>query len=191
MDRKGERWVCQSSPGRGTSSAPVAPPGAARAQPVRFRALDGDGAATLSAGVWHGRLARVHRHWRSLLPGDGLPAYDQLQLSSLAPDLRFLAALRVEGGDLRFVSVGEEIAERYGRNLVGAFLADQFVGPAQLDMIAAHHACTDQRLPILCEATLEEVDLSSRVPFQCLLLPFAAPDDERVHNILWVMAFPG
>jgi hypothetical protein len=157
---------------------------------MRFRSLEGDGMAVLSEGVWHGRLARVYAHWRSLASDRDLPAYTQLQLSSLAPDLRFLATLTVEDPDFRFASVGEEIAERHGRGLVGSFLADSFVGPAQLDLIAAHRACAEQRTPVVCEVTLAEVDLSVRVPFQCLLLPFADADG-AVDHILWVMAFPG
>ena len=153
---------------------------------MRFLALDDDGDDTLSAGVWHGRLARALAHWRSLA-GGGVPAYDALQLSSLAPDLRFLATLAVDGPDFRFLSVGDEITERYGR-LEGRYLADQFVGPAQLDLLAAHRACTEQRVPVVCEVTLDDVDLSSRIPFQCLLLPFASTGN-AVDHVLWVMAF--
>ncbi|MGF1627108.1 MAG: PAS domain-containing protein [Alphaproteobacteria bacterium] len=157
---------------------------------MRFRIIAGDGKALLGEGVWHGRLGRVYAHWQSLVEDDALPAYDRLQLSALAPDLRFLATLRVEGADFRFTSVGEEIAERYGRNLPGSFLADQFVGPAQLDVLAAHRACAEERLPVISEVTLNEVDLSIRVPYQRLLLPFAG-DNGPVDHILWAMAFPG
>ena len=156
---------------------------------MHYRSLAGEGAAILSEGAWHGRLARACAHWLSLAQDGALPAYGQLQLSSLAPDLRFLATLHVEGPDFRFTSVGEEIAERYGRGLVGQFLADEFVGPAQLDMVAAHRACVEQRAPVIAEVSLAEVDLSLRVPFQCLLLPFAERDGP-VDHVLWVMAFP-
>jgi len=156
---------------------------------MRFRALTGDAKEILGEGIWHGRLARVHAHWRSLAAEGALPDYGQLQLASLAPDLRFLATLRVDGPEFLFVSIGEEIAERYGPSMVGSFLADQFVGPTQLDVVAAHRACVDQRVPIVSEVTLSEVDLSSRVPFQRLLLPFAKADG-AVDHILWVMAFP-
>ena len=94
------------------------------------------------------------RHWRSLAPANGLPAYGQLQLSSLAPDLRFLAALATEGADFRFTSVGDEIAERYGRTMAGSYLADQFVGPSQLDIIAAHRACAELGVPVICVGNL-------------------------------------
>lgn len=155
-----------------------------------FRPLTDDVAETLSGDEWHGRLARVFRHWRSLAPADALPAYSQLQLSSLAPDLRFLAAVAIESDDFRFTSVGDEIAERYGRSMADSYLADHFVGPSQLDLIAAHRACADLGAPVVCAVKMEEVDLSSRVPFQLLLLPFAN-DAGLVDHILWVMAFPG
>lgn len=154
-----------------------------------FRPLTDDAAAILSAGEWHGRLARVYRHWCSLAPLGSLPAYSQLQLSSLAPDLRFLAAVAIESGEFRFTSVGDEIAERYGRSMSGSYLADQFVGPSQLDLIAAHRASTDLATPVICAVKMEEVDLSSRVPFQLLLLPFG-DDAGVVDHVLWVMAFP-
>lgn len=154
-----------------------------------FRPLGDDATTTLAEEAWHGRLARVFQHWRSLAPVDGMPAYGRLQLRSLAPDLRFLATLDVAGPEFQFVSVGEEIAERYGRTLVGSYLADQFIGPSQMDIIAAHRACSELQTPVLCAVEMKDVDLSSRVPFQLLLLPFAETHG-IVDHILWVMAFP-
>jgi len=155
-----------------------------------FRTLADDAETVLNEGPWHGRLARVHAHWQSLRKDGRLPAYHQLQLASLAPDLRFLATLNVQRPDYQFVRVGEEIAERLGRHLVGSFLADHFTGPAQLDILASHNACVQERLPVLSKLDLDEVDLSDRLPFQRLLLPFAE-GDAPVDYILWVMAFTG
>lgn len=157
---------------------------------MRFRTLADDARAILNTGIWHGRLARVLSHWQSLALGDTLPRYGQLKLSSLAPDLRFLASLEVAGPDCCFISVGDEIAERFGRHLVGTYLADQMVGPAQLDVLAAHRACIGERKPVASEIRLDSVDLSNRLPYQRLLLPFAETDSP-VDHILWVMAFPG
>lgn len=155
-----------------------------------FRTLADDAETVLNEGPWHGRLARVHAHWQSLRQGEGLPAHHQLQLASLAPDLRFLATLHVQLPDFQFVRVGEEIADRLGRHLAGSFLADHFAGPAQLDVVASHRACVEERLPVLSKVELDEVDLSDRLPFQRLLLPFAE-GDAPVDYILWAMAFTG
>lgn len=155
-----------------------------------FRTLADDADAVLNEGPWHGRLARVHAHWNSLRRAGRLPSYHQLQLGSLAPDLRFLATLSVQLPDFQFVRVGEEIADRLGRHLVDSFLVDHFIGPAQLDIIASHTACARERLPVLSKVELDDVDLSDRLPFQRLLLPFAAPD-APVDHILWAMAFTG
>lgn len=157
---------------------------------MRFRTLADDATAILNTGVWHGRLARVLSHWQSLAPAGKLPSYGQLKLSSLAPDLRFLASLEVAGPEFCFITVGDEIAERFGRHLVGTYLADQMVGPAQLDVLAAHRACVGERRPVASEILLDGVDLSNRLPYQRLLLPFAEPHGP-VDHILWVMAFPG
>ncbi|MEZ5667111.1 MAG: PAS domain-containing protein [Alphaproteobacteria bacterium] len=158
---------------------------------MHFRLLSDDAAAILSSGSWHGRLSRAYEHWRALPRADGaLPRFGSLQPWALAPDLRFLASVQVDFADFRFHSVGDGIAEHFGPHLACACLADLFVGAAQMDLIAAHRACVGEATPVLCELSPAELDLSMRVPFQCLLLPFAN-DGRRVDRILWAMAFPG
>lgn len=129
------------------------------------------------ADMRESRLVTLLRYWRSLPRNGDLPHFRELDPIDITATLGIVMLLEVldEEEDYRYLIYGEEIAERFGRNMVGKRTSDIPTQPSVTTLfLSCYRVVMESRLPILTEhsAPLQV----SATTWRRLVLPLAGSD---------------
>lgn len=128
------------------------------------------------ADMRESRLVTLLRYWHDMPRIKGLPDHSALDPIDITSTLGIVMLLEVlpEGDDFRYLIYGEEIAERFGRNMVGKRTSDI---PTQASVttlfLACYRVAIDTRRPILTEHSAPPK--VSATTWRRLVLPLAGP----------------
>lgn len=106
------------------------------------------------ADMRESRLVTLLRYWRGMPKVKGLPRFQDLDPIDITSTLGIVMLLEVldTGDDYRYLIYGEEIAERFGRNMVGHRTSDIPTHPSVTALfLACYRVVIDTRRPILTE----------------------------------------
>lgn len=100
------------------------------------------------------RLVTLLRYWRGMPKVKDLPNCEDLDPIDITSTLGIVMLLEVleTGDDYRYLIYGQEIAERFGRNMVGQRTSDIPTHPSVTALfLACYRVVIDTRRPILTE----------------------------------------
>ncbi|MBO6835772.1 MAG: PAS domain-containing protein [Alphaproteobacteria bacterium] len=136
------------------------------------------------ADMRESRLVTLLRYWRGMPKAMGLPRFQDLDPIDITSALGIVMLLEVleSGDDYRYLIYGEEIAERFGRNMVGQRTSDIPTHPSVTTLfLACYRVVIDTRRPILTEHSAPpQVSATS---WRRLVMPLAG-DGGQVERIL-------